>query len=228
MARYSDWEWPNAIESFQQALTIARETKNRTAEGAALLGFALAYSTLNQPDKVIEYSQQVLTLASETKQRSVELTPLTMLGVAYVNLHQFDKAAVYLEQALVLARELKSRQSEATVLGMLMICRAERQQPRLAIILGKKSVNLLQEVRTDLHDINQSLEQSFIQRWQLCYRYLADLLVAQGRLPEAQQVLGLLKQQEYFEFVRRDAGAASLTQVHINFTAAVGIAVGEC
>ncbi len=220
LAQLSLRQQQKAIDSFQEVLSIARETKNRSAEGAALLGFVFAYITLNQPDKVIEYSEQVLTVARETKQRSAELTPLTTLGIAYVSLKRFDKAAAYLEQALVLARELKSRQSEATVLGMLMICRAERQEPRLAIILGKKSVNLLQEVRTDLHDINQSLEQSFIQRWQSCYRYLADLLVAQGRLPEAQQVLGLLKQQEYFEFVRRDAGATSLTQVQINFTAA--------
>ena len=41
------------------------------------------------------------------------------------------------------------------------------------------------------------------------YRTLADLLITAGRLPEAQQVLDLLKDEEYFEFVRRDAQTAS-------------------
>ncbi|MGH8615352.1 MAG: hypothetical protein ACREYF_25865 [Gammaproteobacteria bacterium] len=29
----------------------------------------------------------------------------------------------------------------------------------------------------------------------------------EGRLPEAQQVQGMLKEQEYFDFIRRDAQA---------------------
>jgi CHAT domain-containing protein len=37
------------------------------------------------------------------------------------------------------------------------------------------------------------------------YRELAGLLISQGRLPEAQQVLKLLKQEEYFEFIRRSS-----------------------
>jgi CHAT domain-containing protein len=49
---------------------------------------------------------------------------------------------------------------------------------------------------------------------------LADLLISQGRLPEAQQVLGLLKEEEYFEFVRRDAEATSATGARISFTPA--------
>ena len=37
------------------------------------------------------------------------------------------------------------------------------------------------------------------------YRSLADLLIEAGRIVEAQEVLSLLKQEEYFEFINRDA-----------------------
>ncbi|MGH8581664.1 MAG: CHAT domain-containing protein [Gammaproteobacteria bacterium] len=40
------------------------------------------------------------------------------------------------------------------------------------------------------------------------YPELADLLIGEGRLPEAQQVLNMLKEEEYFDFVRRDAAKA--------------------
>jgi hypothetical protein len=38
---------------------------------------------------------------------------------------------------------------------------------------------------------------------------LADLLIAQGRLPEAQQVIDLLKEEEYFNYIRRDRNEAA-------------------
>ena len=33
---------------------------------------------------------------------------------------------------------------------------------------------------------------------------LADLLISEVRLPEAEQVIRMLKEQEYFEFISRD------------------------
>src|SRR4029077_7579955 len=43
-------------------------------------------------------------------------------------------------------------------------------------------------------------------------------LAERGRLPEAQQVLNLLKEEEYYEFVRRDAAEGSLRGAQINFS----------
>ncbi len=41
---------------------------------------------------------------------------------------------------------------------------------------------------------------------------LAGMLISAGRLPEAQQVLGLLKDEEYFEFIRRDGKQAAFSE----------------
>lgn len=43
------------------------------------------------------------------------------------------------------------------------------------------------------------------------YRDLARLLIAEGRLVEAERVLELLKEQEQFQFVRRDASVSALS-----------------
>ena len=77
--------------------------------------------------------------------------------------------------------------------------------PALAIYYGKQAVNLLQQVRGDIRDMDKDLQKSFLTSKEDYYHDLAELLTAQGRLPEAQQVLDLLKQEEYQEYVRGEA-----------------------
>src|SRR6185503_7538369 len=109
---------------------------------------------------------------------------------------------------LAIARELKIREIEADILGMLLTVWSQRGQPRLAIVFGKKSINLLQEIRNELPDLDQTFRKAFMQGKNSRYRQLADLLAGQGRLGEAQQALGLLKQDEFTSFVLRDHNVA--------------------
>jgi hypothetical protein len=78
-------------------------------------------------------------------------------------------------------------------------------QPALAIFYGKQAVNLLQHVRGEMRGLDQALQKSFLTSKNEYYHDLAGLLIAQGRLPEAQQVLDLLKEQEYSDYVRGEA-----------------------
>lgn len=77
-------------------------------------------------------------------------------------------------------------------------------------------VNTYQQVRKTIQGLKKDLQENFLKSKEDGYRGLADLLIAQGRLPEAEQVIRLLKEEEYFEFVRRDGketlpGRAELT-----------------
>lgn len=55
--------------------------------------------------------------------------------------------------------------------------------------------------------IERALQRSFIEDKTSVYRALADLLIEKGRLAEAQQVLGMLKEEEFFDFIGRSEGA---------------------
>ena len=127
---------------------------------------------------------------------------------------------VYCDQGSRLFVRKRVARGKPGFLAMLMTIWSAKQQPALAIIFGKRSINILQQIRLYLRDLDKSLQQSFIQDKRYFYRNLADLLVEQGRLPEAQQILGLLKEEEYYEFVRRDAAEGSLRGAQINFTPA--------
>jgi CHAT domain-containing protein len=51
------------------------------------------------------------------------------------------------------------------------------------------------------------------------YKHLAVLLIDQGRLPEAQQVLAMLKEEEYFDFIRRDSKAGDVRTTKAAYSA---------
>ena len=62
-------------------------------------------------------------------------------------------------------------------------------------------------MRQDLAGAEQATQQAFLKSKDDYYKNTADLLIQTGRLPEAQQVLAMLKEQEYFQFIRRDPAA---------------------
>jgi CHAT domain-containing protein/ATP/maltotriose-dependent transcriptional regulator MalT len=105
-----------ALQSWQKALAVYREIKDRRGESAVLGGLGLAYYSLGDYAEAIEYSQQYLPLMRELKDREGEGTALGLLGLAYAALNNYAKAIEYNEQRLVLMRELKNRPGEGEAL----------------------------------------------------------------------------------------------------------------
>jgi CHAT domain-containing protein len=92
---------------------------------------------------------------------------------------------------------------EAQIFHNMMLTE-KTTRPALAVFYGKQAVNLLQHVRGQIQGLDPALQKSFLASKTEYYHDLAALLIQQGRLPEAQQVLDLLKQQEYSDYVRGD------------------------
>ena len=101
-----------ALQSWQQALIIYREIKDRQGEGKALGSLGLVYLNFGDHTKALEYQQQSLAIAREIKDRQSEGKALGNLGLAYLELGDHTKAIEYQQQFLALAREIKDRQSE--------------------------------------------------------------------------------------------------------------------
>ncbi|MCP5267187.1 MAG: CHAT domain-containing protein [Burkholderiaceae bacterium] len=80
----------------------------------------------------------------------------------------------------------------------------------LSIYHGKVAVNILQSLRIRLR--NATEQRGFLEQVRDIYTELARRLVEAGRIGEAQRVLDLLKDQEYVEYTRRDAGGPSAGQ----------------
>jgi CHAT domain-containing protein/uncharacterized protein HemY len=197
-------DYPQAIDYHQQSLAIAREIKNRQGEGQALnaLGHAYRALALWAYPQAIDYHQQSLAIAREIKDRLGEETALADLGSAYGALGDYPKAIEYLQQSLAIAREIKDREGEGISLSHLGRAFAEQNQSELAIALYKQSINVRENIRVGLRPLSRDLQESYTQSVAYTYRQLADLLLEQGRLAEAQRVLELLKLQELKDFTR--------------------------
>ena len=196
-----------AIQSFEQALAIFRENKFRDDQGEALNALGKTYAKLGTYEKAVELYEQALALFRETKYRESERIILGNLGDVWRLRGRADLATTYHEQALQIARELNAAEREAESLKELMTDWKARNG-NLAIYFGKQSVNTYQEIRNNIRALDAETQRSFLKSKEQTYRDLADLLIAQGRLPEAEQVIRMLKEEEYFEYIRRDQANA--------------------
>ena len=210
--------YDEAIKCYEQALAINREVKDRAGEETTLNNFGMAYNALADYQKATSYFDQALPITREIRDRTGEGEVLDSLGLAYRSLGQYEKAVSYFEQALLIGREVKDRAQEVETLSDLMRTCILLKQSRLAIFYGKQAINVIQSIRSEIRGLKKESQSAFIEGNKDHYRVLANVLVSQGRLIEAQQVLNLLKEQEFFNYVRRDersagpSGRADMTQ----------------
>ncbi|MEW6129177.1 MAG: CHAT domain-containing protein [Acidobacteriota bacterium] len=191
------------------ALDLQKQISNRAMEALILNNLASTHLMSGETDEAIHYFKRAIEISQETRQRIAESWALQNYGYALQRKGELDQAMENYLKALMLARELKNIRSESFVLTLLMLGWMEKANPKLAIFFGKQAINLFQKTRKQLVNIDKDSQQSFIQERKDVYKILADLLIEEGRLPEAQQVLDLLKQEEFYEFVRRDSNATT-------------------
>jgi CHAT domain-containing protein len=145
--------------------------------------------------------------------RNGEARSLMNLGEAYRNLGQYPKAIEYYQQSLAIFKEIGDREAEGINLSNLGASYEAQNQPELAIVFYKQSVIVREGIRQDIRVLEKELQQSYTETVAGTYRNLADLLLSQDRIFEAQQVLELLKLQELQDFTRSQRARGELPKV---------------
>jgi CHAT domain-containing protein/Tfp pilus assembly protein PilF len=198
-----------AREAYDQALALFRGISDCGEVAPTLSNLALDLFNSGDQLKALEYLDQALALQRSYNDRKGEAKTLNNIGFIYSSLSQTKKALDYLQQALAIHREVRNREGEGDSLSNLMLTWKSQSMPPVAVFYGKNAVNAYQEVRATIPPLDKEAQKSFLKSKELTYRELADLLIERGRVLEAQQVLGLLKEEEYFQFVRRDGKEAA-------------------
>lgn len=206
------------LDYFNQALTLERAVGSRVSEACTLGNIGVMYDALGEHQKALDYYNQALPLDRAAGDRLGESLALNNIGAAYLSLGEKKLALENYTQALALARAVQMPQTQAVVLNNLRDYWRKEGQPAIAIFFGKQAVNEIQQVRANLRGLEKEEQQSFVKSNEKTYRMLADLLITQGRLPEAQQVLDLLKNEEYFSFIRRDGKEATSLTASVTLT----------
>ncbi len=200
-----------ALEFHQQALKIIKEIGDRLREGTILNDIGATYAYLEQYAIALALHQQALAIHKESRHRPAEGSTLHNIGIAYTKLGQYAKALEVYQQALAIRKKDKLRPAEGeTLYGIGCVLEAQGQA-ELATVFFKQSVNTFEIIRTAIRKLPKEQQESYTRTVESAYRKLADLLLSQGRVLEAQQVLELLKIQELRNYTQ-NARAGGETQ----------------
>ncbi|TVQ57229.1 MAG: CHAT domain-containing protein, partial [Spirulina sp. DLM2.Bin59] len=161
--------------------------------------------SLGEKSRALEYFNQALPLLRAVGNRCVEAATLNNIGAVYSYLGENSRALEYYEQALPLFRAVGDREGLSITLNNIGRIFADQNQPEVAIIFLKESVRIRETIRTDNRQLDEQLRQTYITTIEDDYRFLVNLLLQQARIPEAQQVLDLLKLEELRDFTNTRA-----------------------
>lgn len=200
-----------AIALYGRSLAIRREAEpaNRAAVSVLLNneGFVLLEAhRLAEALPLLEESMKIKVELSEPDVPDAALT-LRHIGDLHVAAGRPAQGRPYIERAYAIAQVYGRDQplllSQAQF-SMAQLLKAENQTG-LAILYGKMSINTIQNMRLTVQSLDEASQKSFLQKNSSTYQMVADWLIDAGRLPEAQSVLGILKEQEYKDFLQRGA-----------------------
>lgn len=191
-----------------RALAIAEESQgpDHLHTGLFLGDLAELYRSMGQYARAEPLSVRALAIAEKSDGPEHPLTgrSLVQLALLYEAMGQSTRA----EPLLLRAWRIGGTAGMPELAWMVQSNLLEfysKTHPELAIWYGKQAVNTLQTVRAGNTGLDKDTQKSFLQKNEETYKYLADLLFAQGRLMEGQQVLAMSKEAEYFDFIQRSA-----------------------
>lgn len=198
-------QYDQALPLFQRSLTIwENDLTQDDLVAMGLQGLATMHYRLDQYDQALPLLRRALEILEKTFGQDHPSTAgvLCDLGSTYDRLGQYDQALPLYRRALFISSQESNPLRVAYVKRSLMSFYA-KDQPELAIFYGKQVVNIIQGVRRENATLDKIMQESFLKQNEDTYRELADLLFTQGRLMEGQQVLAMLKEAEYFDFIQR-------------------------
>lgn len=159
---------------------------------------------LGYKERGLRYCQQAVAFAKATGRQNKLAVPSVVLSMAHLAMGKYSEALSGGDQALTVARHLNDRLAQIYALGNLRNIAAREGNQHAAIVFGKEAVNLLQSVRSDNRGLDKRSQSSFTTRHAQDYRALANLLISGRRYSEAMRVMELLKEEEYFNYLRRE------------------------
>ncbi len=190
-----------AQDYFQQSLDISAADNYQYEMSYALKNLGEVAFRQGENQKAIAYYEESLKITRAIDNRRVTALTLNALGKANETIGQFDQSLANYQEALGITTDLGDRPSMGRVLKNLGSFFQTQGDTELAIIFLKETINTYESIRSEIQGLDNSLQESYLSSVESTYRDLADLLLTQNRILEAQRVLDLLKVQELSDYL---------------------------
>jgi CHAT domain-containing protein len=202
-----------------EAATLVKQTTDFMVQARVQNAAGMLAMIRGDYRQAIRLFEEEWTIRQRSNDKSGQASLQTQIGQAYAALGNRSRALESFRQALSSSHAARNPAAEAVALTSLMRHWRDQRQLPVAVFFGKQAVNLFQQTRVNLLQLEPGIQRAYVDSRAHVYRELADLLIQGGRLLEAQQVVDLLKQEEYFDFVRRDQGQVAAERRTVDVTA---------
>lgn len=199
-------KFDDALALHKKVLSIAREVDDKLLETFAHIGIGVALKNTGARTKAQNSFETAVKMSRELRALFHESRASNELAIMLSEAGDLEKARILSERSLLLARQMGEAETESYALINLMNVWGAMGKPEVSTLYGKQLINIIQTARTRFKSLDADLQRTFMQDKERYYRALSDQLINEGRLFEAQQVLDLLKGEEYKEITRQRAG----------------------
>ena len=189
-----------ALQYYERALRARESIPDETGMASTLNNMGFLLNQQGDADGALKLFEQALALSQKNKATGIEGRILDSQGDAYARIREYTKALTVYHEALAIRRQMGDRRGERVTLANIGRIYQEQGNDEYAIAFYKQAVNVSEAIRGDLGGLARDLRASYTKKVSEVYRRLADLLLKDDRVVEAQQVLDLLKLQELEEY----------------------------
>ncbi len=176
-------QFDRSLETYQQALAIARETDDRPTIYSFLSNIGASLAEMGRYDEALGAHEEALAGRRALGDRSGEGESLAAIGVVYTYRGQYDAAIPLFEQALAIQQELGDAPGEAVTWSNIGYARRQQGQLEQALDGYNRSIAIRERLRAAVSA--EELRTSLAAGWRSIYEAAALLQIQLGKPEEA-------------------------------------------
>ena len=221
--------YPKALEYQEKSLSAVKNKGNPSEIRYNLYSLGLISSKLGKWDDAVKYYKSTLDISRQQGVKEEIADDLTDVGWVLLETGKPDEALKYQNEAFLIYQSVGVNENGIFVPKYTNLLNETSRShyalgnKRLAIFYGKRAVNAMQGERRRLQNLDLASQKGFLERKEKDYRRLADWLIEDGRLLEAQAVLDLLKGDEFNALLRRGTAAGENIPYSTSETTAISV-----
>ncbi|MEN8207317.1 MAG: CHAT domain-containing protein [Pseudomonadota bacterium] len=192
-----------SLDYYKRAAETKRRMEDRPGLARSLNNIGKLYGSYGRYADADRYLAEALQINRELDNRSGQAANYGNLCLFSNTRKRYGDALQQCQSALTLWLTVNRPEELWRTYDNMSISYTGLGNPGAAIFFGKQAVNVLQGIRNANLELQDSYRKKYIGTRMDVYRRLADLLIEFGRFLEAEQVLAMLKEEEYFNFIRR-------------------------
>lgn len=200
-------ELDKAEKYFLNSLRIKEKAFGRDHgfTGDSLINIGILYRDRKEYDSANDYFHQALEVYKKVLDEDNYRVLAAKIHLALIHLIRNEFVDTKEIWEVILASATKEQVKESLWIAQLIygIALHKLGNNNAAIFFGKQAVNNIQEIRSALTGMEAGLQKGFLIEREEAFKFLAGLLIEEGRLSEAQQILTMIKEREHFEFFGR-------------------------